>query len=991
MNRIPILSVIALLLCFALQPVHVSAQDNFPKPISETSEILEPGKAVFLSYPKYYRNAEDNLVPVDTTLQASSDAEWDYEVTTGIWQLKVKTDGTFQAQHEGDTFTYRFQNLGIGRGNQFRGVDLGEPDFSNYQVNDDTIRWTNVFADVDLTLRYINDIMKVDVIVKQAFMDDLRTEVNTGSLSPDEFLTARFAIPNVFITSQAKQGGQPRDLYGAPVDLGNRPLYFERDGKVVHKLRPVESYVLDDQGKRIDSGVNNSIQTAQRWQLQQGGGGFAEMSANIGDLANAPEGDVVIDPSTTFDNPSRDTLIYQGQSSPQGSNSTVSWTVDGSEDERLLFAFHFNSVDVLSSIITNAKLRIWETWALDVTNPPKARAHKITTTWSESTAEWDTPWTNNGGDFVEDGFYSEPVTLPKSQDGDWMEFDVTQALRSHLYDSAEDGVVQREYVTTRGFMLKGDTSETGVYTVAMDEYGTSSKRPQLVVNYQFTGFGVDAGAGYDEADNGSVTNRISNACQDNFAEYRMFIHPAGAGQAPLNATEVDINQIDEFEAAGKEVVINFGIGPKETHNVSKEEYARLVEHRLDAYESAFELDSDVFGDTIVGVEFGNEEAKAGWHPPTEPDPGIWYLGSYEGGQEYAKYYLEAYDQIKNKSYFNKIEIANSMSRNQSRGWGWFESSGQGSHVAFAKGFIDQVTANGGFEKLPDVTPLHNYSWYSPEYREETDVNADRKEWFDRIEEVLDIFNERDYSPLISQMEYGYSPNEGRDHAPADDDQGNPTASETAHAVYYLRSVLMTGTIQAAGSIRGLGWLRHLYFHHPNDYINGDNLDYGFYGYDPSQEGVGNRRKISHAAALLHSATRELQFDRLGTTSPGSSTTIWKPIDRVKPDNSQNEPGHAWCSWETSAGQKWGAIWRYKWQKPYFDENETTKDFIVSGDITSNFTNVELYKFDFTSSVPDTLVLQNTVQSSQWNYNSTKSQTEIPINTVDEEPTFLKFN
>jgi hypothetical protein len=113
---------------------------------------------------------------VETDLVPSTDPDWDYEISKGIWQLKVRKDGTFQASHAGDTFTYRFNSLGIGRGSRYNKVELGEPDFSNASVIGDTIRWNNVYPDVDLVVRYIHDILKVDVIVKKEFMRDLKAE-----------------------------------------------------------------------------------------------------------------------------------------------------------------------------------------------------------------------------------------------------------------------------------------------------------------------------------------------------------------------------------------------------------------------------------------------------------------------------------------------------------------------------------------------------------------------------------------------------------------------------------------------------------------------------------------------------------------------------------------------------------------------------------------------------------------------------------------------
>ncbi|MBD3265800.1 hypothetical protein GF373_03955, partial [bacterium] len=82
-----ILNFFALLIALSALPTTAQAQtaDIYPQPISESAEITAPGQMTILSYPKYYRNAEDRLTPVDTTLVRSTDPDWDYEVTKGIW------------------------------------------------------------------------------------------------------------------------------------------------------------------------------------------------------------------------------------------------------------------------------------------------------------------------------------------------------------------------------------------------------------------------------------------------------------------------------------------------------------------------------------------------------------------------------------------------------------------------------------------------------------------------------------------------------------------------------------------------------------------------------------------------------------------------------------------------------------------------------------------------------------------------------------------
>ncbi|MDX9755459.1 MAG: hypothetical protein RBU29_15960, partial [bacterium] len=154
--------------------------DVYPKPVSEYAEQTGPGQMTFLAYPKYYRNANNELTEVNTTLSVSSDPDWDYEVTSGIWSLSVHKDGTFQARHAGDAFTYQFDSLGVDRGSEFQPLDLGKANFSQMAVAGDTVTWQNVVAGVDLKVRYIHDILKVDVVVKKETMGRIKTSAQRG-------------------------------------------------------------------------------------------------------------------------------------------------------------------------------------------------------------------------------------------------------------------------------------------------------------------------------------------------------------------------------------------------------------------------------------------------------------------------------------------------------------------------------------------------------------------------------------------------------------------------------------------------------------------------------------------------------------------------------------------------------------------------------------------------------------------------------------------
>jgi len=289
---------IALAIVFSVP--FASAQDFKPVPLSEYAEKSGPNTITFLSYPKYYTTAEGELTPVVTNLAESKSPDWDFEVTTGIWTMRVRTDGTFQAEHQGNVFTYRLAQIGVGRGEGFRAFEWGEPNWKNYQVVGDSIRWYGIFRDVDLRVRYIHDILKVDVIVKAALMNDIRADVRSGKLNADEYLTARFDIPNIWVTGEARQGGEPCDLYAERLEV-QQPVEFVKEGKVVQKLRPVETHMLDAKGEPIVTfDEKDTIRSAQSWRLKKDAPGVAEMSANLGDLAKAKDGDVAIDPSIIF-------------------------------------------------------------------------------------------------------------------------------------------------------------------------------------------------------------------------------------------------------------------------------------------------------------------------------------------------------------------------------------------------------------------------------------------------------------------------------------------------------------------------------------------------------------------------------------------------------------------------------------------------------------------------------------------------------------------
>jgi hypothetical protein len=472
-----LLNFLALLTIFPFLPVRAWAQEEYPRPISEYMEEVSPGKITVLSYPKYYRDSSGNLQKTETQLVPSPHPEWDYQVSRGIWQLRVRKDGTFQAGHAGDTFTYRLSAIGIGNGSQFRAIDLGPPNYQNISVVGDTIRWNDIFANVDLVVRYIHDILKVDVVIKRKFMRNLREDLKANRMKKMDFLTARFEIPSIIVTSQAGKQGRPADLYEDTLSIDREALEFVKNGKVVHQLREVETYILDDQGEPVEPEQSKGykpIRSRQQWQLRPGQPGIAEMSASLEDLASAPDGDVVIDPIINFytldstNTAMKDTFLDQNSTFPYGGRSLFSVEFD----DRILTGFNISALGT-DQYILDAYLKIY----VDLNanrNDAYLSIYNVNTTWNEISANWFYPWStaqSGDPDLLNPG---STVLLPGDTDDVWLTFDVKSLINARYPANMSD-------IYNKGFLIKFNSNPGEKIWVRSREYHNVNRRPQLVL------------------------------------------------------------------------------------------------------------------------------------------------------------------------------------------------------------------------------------------------------------------------------------------------------------------------------------------------------------------------------------------------------------------------------------------------------------------------------------------------------------------------------
>lgn len=123
-----------------------------------------------------------------------------------------------------------------------------------------------------------------------------------------------------------------------------------------------------------------------------------------------------------------------------------------------------------------------------------------------------------------------------------------------------------------------------------------------------------------------------------------------------------------------------------------------------------------------------------------------------------------------------------------------------------------------------------------------------------------------------------------------------------------------------------------------------------------------------------------------------SNKVWLPLERdpngPKLDDIEPVEGYAWCGWETPNGQKWGAIWRYKYHESnYLTFLGQSRNFIAPDTFSSLTVSAGvLYRFSLSSGS----AYLNTVSGSVTKTVS-GGKVRFSIPNVTENPIFIKFS
>ncbi|MBI1390749.1 MAG: DNRLRE domain-containing protein, partial [bacterium] len=833
--------------------------------------------------------------------------------------------------------------------------------FSRFSVLGDRIRWADVFPDVDFEVRYINDIMKVDVIVKKNRLDAIK------SAASGEFLTAKFDIPGVSILGEARQGGQPRDLYADALDVSQSALEFYRNGKRLHYVKPVDAYFVDDVGEEIKKDGMNLIQSYQKWILEEDGKGNAEISISLDGIKETNGEAFVIDPPMTFDSGGymQDTLIdYENQYTTYYNNSVVSL----SREDRFLVKFDVG--DALAGLnILGATLSL-NTRYIDLQgNTYNIRAYKVTNSWSDYYTNWfyrsyGPTWGTPGGDFEASKYVSRPKAIDESMENQEVVIDVSQIFKSHYSSDIYS-------VGTNGFLVKRENSDGLVsryIEFKTSEYTTTNERPVLTVEYEATQFGADNGNGYDVGTTFTVNQRMSNQTTDKLFVSRYFAGVEDQGYpffhylwyAESNGIKVvpvfPIKNIHSASTAAQ--FTDYVMGVLNYHNPNDPNYASVRKYMNNG--------------TIIGVEIGNEEEGDWWNGTgdltgsTGSRPGDWF-GDMDDGADFAEYYIAVRNAIKaqwpNMVIYSGGSVENHSSLDAN------PNNGHGTVTEFMKGFVSKIRTDHDVSMLPETLSIHLYTGHwNPEYRDGTGVS----EMKNRLSQLHAICNQYGYFPNFACTEYGFSPEANYVYGPLTNQLSDEIApSEYTQAVYYLRSTLIFSTMQY---LNGIGWEKNYYFQHAwNEHQT------GFHG-QPSGGIIdcGPDRDVRYLSRKLY-GDNEINID-------ADDNKIWIPFTTIPPTG----PGDylAYCGWSNAAETTyWLAIWRYNQRERYYRPiSGSQRSVAVTDNFVDGFTR-SVHQFDFSQQPNDVFAtLGSGLMSASWN----SPLTQITVSGVTENPTFVKF-
>jgi len=444
-----------------------------------------------LSYPKYFKNSQNQFEEVNCSIVSSDDIGWEYEVKKGVYELHINSDGTFEVNHLGDVFKLKLLGLGFYNSDTKERLFPSQTQFtlSTPTISDNSATWTLPLSS-SYKIEYTNNNLKDILTISNDAKTWLKNHKPSGWTADNTWVGLIYDIDlSNSVMVESKDTETEEDIK------------FISDGKVKHKI-------IQAWAKHSDYDPLNPDDLI--WKRRRIIKNDKYVEAIKASALDSVDGQLVFNTNVTF---------QQGVSDYSGCEdnylcSAAATTNYGGDTNRYIFQNNdaFIIKYNLSSISSAATVLSARAWIYEDTRGGAGTLnyYVIKRNWGESTSTYNTydgsnNWTTAGAADTTNDTYAS-FTSSANENGGWTKIWITDQVQdwvdgsvsnygyrvSRIYDSfdsSEDGTTSRRPYLTVTYVEEGDfwayyQMGSAVVTTASDEITAGNlSNPQSISTF----------------------------------------------------------------------------------------------------------------------------------------------------------------------------------------------------------------------------------------------------------------------------------------------------------------------------------------------------------------------------------------------------------------------------------------------------------------------------------------------------------------------------
>lgn len=440
-----------------------------------------------LAYPKYYKDGNE-LKLTDTTIVASKDPGWNWEVKKGVFKLRIKNDGSFEVNHLEDIYVQKLTGIGFFNSDTKERVVKSGFTLSNPTVSGREISWSLPLG-CTYKIEYISNQLKDVLVISQQAKKYLNNN------KPDGWTTQNTWMGLIYDMDLSQSSMIESKDFEKDDDI-----LFLKDGRIKHKIK---KDVVKHSNYSLDPEVDN---TGRIWVKKKfyRNGKYVEAIPIV--ALDSEDGNIIFNTTVTFQ---EGVAGYSGfiDSSLNGYNAANRDTNYGSDTENYFQGYYFQCHYIIkfdvSSLASTADISSAMLY-LDCTtgNDGASRMcwiYRVFKPWTESGVTWNdwiTPnseWTTGGCGSASDAgvdnsgdgtgsdrkaTFEDSYSWPPGSQNDF-DFNITTAVQSWVEGSwANNGLIVISNTAQSG----GDRGFYNKFFYS-SENATEANRPYVTIIY----------------------------------------------------------------------------------------------------------------------------------------------------------------------------------------------------------------------------------------------------------------------------------------------------------------------------------------------------------------------------------------------------------------------------------------------------------------------------------------------------------------------------